>query len=143
MSHHLGGELDFSLLQDIFLGNGFVDLIKQNGYFLLQFMAVPLHALLPYKGVFVGSGFELRPVYVFDIQRYRAFFCRKQHEQSEDLVQLVFYTASKSVNGDVVRLLIIGQPNKVNVPTQQFLNLAAGIDIVHIGIEITLSIMAG
>ena len=29
------------------------------------------------------------------------------------------------------------------VPTQQFLNLAAGIDIVHIGIEITLSIMAG
>lgn len=54
-----------------------------------------------------------------------------------------FYTASKSVNGDVVRLLIIGQPNKVNVPTQQFLNLAAGIDIVHIGIEITLSIMAG
>ena len=60
---------------------------------------------------------------------------KKEDELGEDVVYLVLHTVAETVDGNEVRLLVAGQPDEVDVTLQGLLYLAAGIDVVHVGID--------
>ena len=56
----------------------------------------------------------------------------------EYAVYLILDTVTETVYSPVIRLLITGKPNEMDISQQGLFYLAAGIDIVHIGIQNSL-----
>ena len=50
-------------------------------------------------------------------------------------VYLILNTVTETVYSPVIRLLITGKPDEMNIPQQGLFYLTTGIDIVHIGIQ--------
>jgi hypothetical protein len=65
----------------------------------------------------------------------RASLCKDEHQLGEDGVYLSPDTVAETVDGDEIRLLRCGKPYVMDVTQEQFLYLAAGVDIVHIRIQ--------
>lgn len=112
-----------------------VILREQHPYLLHQLGAVPLHRLAPYEGVLVRLRLYLRAVYILHVQRDQPLGTKKEDELGEDVVYLVLHAVAETVDGDEVRLLVARQPDEVHVTLQGLLYLAAGIDVVHVGID--------
>ena len=123
------------VIGSLVLCDGVVNLREQDLYLLHQLRTVPLHCLAPYEGVLVGFRLYLGAVYILHVQRHKTFCAEKQHKLGEDVVYLGLHAVAETVDGDEVRLLIARQPDEVNVALQGFLYLAAGIDVVHVGID--------
>ena len=135
-SQHGGCELDFLFLGKFLLGDDLVDLLQEDTYLLHEFATVLLHRLAPYKRVLVGLRLYLCPVDVlFHVKGHKTTLGKLQYQLGEHVVKLVLDTVAKTVDDDEVGLLVTCEPDEVNVPEKQFLYPAAGVDIVHVGIE--------
>ena len=77
----------------------------------------------------------LGPVDVFHVKGHKTALDKQQHQLGKHVIELVLDTVSKTVDGNEVGLLVTCEPDEVNVPEKQLLYPAAGVDIVHVGIE--------
>lgn len=102
---------------------------------MVSSLALPLHRLAPYEGVLVRLRLYLRAVYILHVQRDQPLGTKKEDELGKDVVYLVLHTVAETVDGNEVRLLVAGQPDEVDVTLQSLLYPAAGIDVVHVGVD--------
>ena len=105
---------------------------------------VLLYGLLPDKGVFIGYALYLRAVDVLLLKGYLTHVDKKSHDLGEQLVHSILHVlTAEAVDGAERGSLAAAEPHVVDVVLQGILYLAAGIDVVHVGIENHLQQHAG
>ena len=102
----------------------------------LKLRLVPLRTLPPDKGVPVGGRLDLRAVYVLHVEADLSGRHQLHHHLDEQAVDSILQAlAPEAVDRAERRRLSSAQPHVVEVPVQEFRYPAAGIDVVHVGIE--------
>ena len=111
--------------------------------FLHQAFTVPLDGLFPHESILVGLGFNLRSVNIFHVQADEPFGGKQKDDLGEHFVDFLLHTVAEAVDGNEVRFLVPGQPYIMDVAVEEFFYLAAGVDVVHIGVQDNLEHHSG
>ena len=118
----------------VFLRYGFVYLFKEGFNLGRQLGTVLLGAFAPYESVSVGLRFDLCTVDIFHVKGNEPFLSQHDHQLCEYMVDLLFHPVAEAVDSVEVRLLITGEPDKMDIPFKGGFYLTTGIKVVHVAI---------
>jgi len=90
---------------------------------------------MPDKSIFVGLGFNLGAVDIFHVKTDEPLVGKDKDQLREDVVYLLLYTVTKTVDGYEIRMLMTGKSGIMDVTQKKLLYFATGIDIIHVGVD--------
>ena len=89
--------------------------MQEDTYLLKKSCTVALHILAPYECVSVGLGFNLCTVNIFNVKTYESLGCKDEYYLCEYPVYFILHAVTETVYSPVIRLLITGKPDEMDV----------------------------
>ena len=132
---HGGSQLHGCVFYRVLLYNGFIHLLQKDANLVQQPCTVPFDCLAPDKSIFVGLGFNLGAVNILHVKTDEPLVCKDKNQPREDVIYLLLYAVSETVDGYEIRMLVTGKPDIMNVTRKKLLYFTTGIDIVHVSVD--------
>ena len=135
LRQHLRREADRLVRRGLVLGYRLVNLGEQRLDLFHEPRTVPLNRLAPDERVPVGLRLNLCAVDVLNVEGHQPLRVQQQDKLGEHLVDLILHSVAEAVDSDEVGLLVARKPDEVDVAPERRLNPAAGVDVVHVGVD--------
>jgi len=96
---------------------------------------VLFNTLAPDKSIFVGFGLNLGTVDILHVKTDETLIGKDKNQLRENVVYLLLYTVTETVDGYEIRMLMTGKPDIMNVTQKKLLYFTTGIDIIHVSVD--------
>ena len=110
-------------------------LFQKDTNLVQQLRAVLFNTLAPDKSIFVGFGLNLGTVDILHVKTDETLIGKDKNQLRENVVYLLLYTVTETVDGYEIRMLMTGKPDIMNVTQKKLLYFTTGIDIIHVSVD--------
>ena len=117
------------------MGYDFIHLLQENADLIHQLCTVLFDCFAPDKSIFVGFGLNLGTVDILHVKTDETLIGKDKNQLRENVVYLLLYTVTETVDGDEIRMLMTGKPDIMNVTQKKLLYFTTGIDIIHVSVD--------